>query len=288
NARPHFGRVLRYSGPLGLATVVAVIASSADIVVVGGYLNPISLGVYYAAITIASVLSALFVAPLTTTLFAEASFSHQRVEELTRGTALALRFTAFTVLPASFLAAAIAGQLFELFSGGSGYSAGIPSLQLITVFYVFAVVQLVLFSVLQGVGRTKAVLVVGLVTAFSEIGLSVSLVPGFGLIGAAASRVAVMVLGSLVSVYLMRGYLGGFTNYLFLAKAFVSSSIPAVVVYALTTFVSSKTITLLPYALIGLVLFLGCERGLKLVSPEDKEFLNQSMPAQIRWVSRLL
>jgi O-antigen/teichoic acid export membrane protein len=287
-AQRSFGRVMRYSGPLGVATVVAVVTSSADIVVVGGYLDPVSLGIYNAAVTIASVISQLFVVPLTTTLFAEASFSHRSKEELTRGTALALRFTAITVLPASFLAAAVAGQLFVLFSGGSGFASGIPALEMITVFYVFAVVQLVLFSVLQGVGKTKAVLVVGLITALSEIGLSVSLVPGFGLFGAAASRVTVMVLGALISIYFMRDYLKGYSDYPFLAKALLSSGIPAVVVYALSTFVSSRVITLLPYGLIGVVLFLGCARGLRLVSGEDRAFLNQAMPSQLRWVSRLL
>jgi hypothetical protein len=68
----------------------------------------------------------------------------------------------------------------------------------------------------------------------------------------------------------------------------VSSSIPALVVYVLSIFVSSRVMTLLPYGLVGVVLFLGCARGLKLVSAEDRTFLNQAIPPQLKWVSRLL
>jgi hypothetical protein len=115
----------------------------------------------------------------------------------------------------------------------------------------------------------------------------VSPLPGYGLVGAAASRVTVMIVGAALAAYFTRNYLRGFKDYLFLAKALLSSAVPAVVVFGLSTLVSSRTITLLPYALIGIVLFLGCARGVKLVSPEDKAFLNQSMPSQIRWASRL-
>ena len=130
-----YGGILRFAAPLGIATLVATLASSADIVVVGGYLNPVSLEVYNATVVISSVISSLFVIPLSTAVFAESAFSSETHAEVSRGVSLALRFLLLTVLPASLFAAAAAPQLFYLFSGGGTFAEGIPYLELITLFY---------------------------------------------------------------------------------------------------------------------------------------------------------
>lgn len=286
--RPHYGKVMRYAAPLGLASLVAAVASNADIVVVGGFLTPVSLGVYNATVVVSSVLSSLFVVPLVTALFAETSFSSSSPIDVSRGFALALRFGMLTVLPASLFAAAVAPQLFYLFSGGGVYAQGIPYLQLITLFYVFLAVQTIAIYVLQGVGRTREVLVIGLITALGEIGLSVSLVPILGLTGAAISRVVIMVAGCAISLVFMRAYLKGAINYSFLAKALASSGVPAVVVFMLSSMLSARLISLLPYTIIGAVLFFGCARVLRLLSTEDKSFVTHLLPSRLEWIARLL
>ena len=96
DAGPHFATVARYSFPLGLANIVSVVANNADIVVVGGYLNPYALAVYNATITISGVLAAFFVTPLVTTLFAETSLSSEKTNELRLGTRLSIRFLLMT------------------------------------------------------------------------------------------------------------------------------------------------------------------------------------------------
>ncbi|MDG6998486.1 MAG: oligosaccharide flippase family protein, partial [Nitrososphaerota archaeon] len=70
-----YSTVLKYSYPIGVAALIAAVASSADIIVVGGYLNPVSLGVYNAAVTISTILSAVLVGPLTTAFLPEVSSS---------------------------------------------------------------------------------------------------------------------------------------------------------------------------------------------------------------------
>ena len=49
-------------------------------------------------------------------------------------------------------------------------------------------------------------MIVGAITAATDILIAISLVPMFGIIGAAVSKVAVFLIGSLVSVYLLRNY----------------------------------------------------------------------------------
>jgi O-antigen/teichoic acid export membrane protein len=287
--KPHYGRAMRYAYPLGLASVVGAVAGNADIVVVGGYLNLGSLGVYNAAIQISSVLSAFFVNPLITALFAEASFSSESEQELKIGTSLAIRFSLVTLLPASLLAAAMSPQLFDLFSGGrASYLQGIPYLQLITLFYVFAAVQTVAISILQGVGRTRQVLIVGTIAALGEVGLSASLVPSLALAGAAYSRVAIFVVGCGLSLYYIRQYLPRGGGFGFLARALLASAIPAAVMYLLSVSISSRVITLLPYTMLALALFAASARVLKLLSTEDKAYLEHLLPASLTWVLKLL
>jgi O-antigen/teichoic acid export membrane protein len=287
-AAPHFRRVLKYAAPLGVAGVVTGVAANADIVVVGGVLNPISLGVYNATVLVSSVISSLFVYPLVTALFAETSFSSETAAAVSRGTTLALRFGTLTVLPASLFAAAVASQLFDLFSGGGTYTQGIPFLQIIVVFYIFYAVQAISIYVLQGVGKTKQVLIIGVITALGELGMSISLVPSLGLAGAAYSRVTIMVVGAAISLYFMRGYLKGATSLNFLSKALLSSAVPAAVVFALSTLVSNRILTLLPYTVLGVLLYLGCARAFKLLSDEDRSFVAHLLPEKVQWIVRML
>lgn len=288
SSRHQYRRVLRYATPIGLAGIIGALASNADIVVVGGFLDPVSLGVYNATVVISTVMSSLFVAPLSIALFAEAAFSSETNTEVSKGVSLALRFVMLTVLPASLFAAAVAPQLFYLISGGGAFGRAIPFLELITLFYIFFAVQTVAIYVLQGVGRTRQVLAIGLFTAIGEIGLSVSLVPDLGLAGAAASRVVVFLVGCTASLYFMRPFLKGAFDFNFLTKAVISAGVPSVIVYALSSMVSNRTLTLVPYTILGLVLFFGCARVLKLLSDEDKSFAAHLLPVSLRWVAKIL
>ena len=283
--RPYYSQVMRYAYLLGLAGIVVAVAGNADIVVVGGYLSLGPLGVYNAAIQISSVLSAFFVAPLVTALFAEASLSSKSEGELKQGTGLALRFSMVTLLPASLLAAAMAPQLFGLFSGSGSYNQGIPYLQVITLFYTFTAIQTIAISVLQGVGKTREVLAIGAITALGEVALSASLVPGYGLAGATLSRVAIFVVGCGLSLFYIRSHLPNIGSR-FIAKALTGAVVPSAAVYALTTLVSDRVLTLVPYTLLGAALFVGCAKALKLLTQEDRVYLSHLVPGQLQWVLR--
>ncbi len=288
NPKGHYKEILRYSAPLGLAGLVAVVASSADLVVVGGYLDPLSLGVFNAAVTIASLLSSLFVYPISTALFAEVSSSSHIPEHISAGTRLALRFMILAVLPASLLTASLSNQLMLLFSGGGEYASGIPELQLITSFYIFLAVQVVMLNVLQGIGKSRSVLIIGASTAITDIVLAIALVPRFGLFGAATSRVAVMVLGSIISLYFLKDHLKGSVSRKFLAKGVVASLAPSIIVLFLSSQVSARVLTLVPYSIIALAVFLVSVKSMSILNDDDRRFVEHLLPAKLRWVAKHL
>jgi O-antigen/teichoic acid export membrane protein len=276
-----YSTILRYAMPLGVAGIIAVFATSSDSVIVGGYLNPSSLGIYQAAITISSVLGVVALTPLTTALFPELS-SSQNHGDVSYGIRLAFRFATLAILPASLFVASVSSQLLELFTGGGVYLAGSLTLQLIGIFYVFIAIQTILLVLLQAVGKTLQVIVVGVITAATDIGVAMILVPHFGLAGAVASKVAVSLDGTFVSLYLTRIYLKNLDKSVFYVKGAIAATIPFVIVFVLSLSLSSRVLTLIPYAPLYVLLFLVCVKWLRLISPEDRTFLRHTLPGSLR------
>ena len=118
-----YGSILRYSFPLAIAGILIVATQNSDLVVVGGYLNPISLGIYNAVITILTFLTYILLTPLVTAILPEASSSSKSFEKISNGLRLSLRFVFLGILPASLFIAAVSPQLLFLFSGRSSYLA---------------------------------------------------------------------------------------------------------------------------------------------------------------------
>ena len=277
-----YASIFRYTFPLGLAGILIVATQNSDLAVVGGYLNPFSLGVYNSVITISSFLSFVLLTPLITAIFPEASSSSTNSLQISNGLRLAFRFIFLGVLPASFFVAATSPQLLLVLSGQPSYLAGSISLELIAAFYSLLVVQTVVYSVLQAIGRTFHVLLITLTATVAEICGSIMLVPDFGLFGAALARVLGALFGAVVSIYLARGLLVKRENQGFYWKAAFSALFPFSIILYFSNFVSPATVTLVPYSLIWGALFLFCIRAFKLLNNEDRVLLSHILPGGLK------
>jgi O-antigen/teichoic acid export membrane protein len=279
--------IIRYSIPLGIAAIITAFSSYSDSVVVGGYLNASSLGVYQAAVQASTVLGIIAVTPLTTALFPEISGSRTG-GDISNGVRLAFRFISLAVLPASLLVAALSVQLLDLFTSGGVYLTGALTLELIGLFYVFVAMQMVLLILLQAVGKTFEVIIVGIVAASTDLLVALVLVPHFGLAGAVTSKVAVSLDGAAVAIYICRGFMRAMDSWSFYVKAAVSSLVPFVLILALSHYFSSKLLTLLPYGLVFSVIYLVCIRQLKVLSLEDRNYLIHILPGRLQKLAALL
>jgi stage V sporulation protein B len=193
------------------------------------------------------------------------------------------------LIPVSFALVGLSKQMIRLFSGGAAsYIAANPSLQLMSFFFLFVAMQGILTSLLLSTGKTTQVMLIGIVTVALDLALSVLLVPNLGILGAATSRILVDVAGFLMAVYLTKSYLTGVADIGFHAKVFVASFIMLGVLFSLSKFVSNRTLTLIPYALIGGVVLLLCARGLRLLTEEDKRHLEHFMPVILSRLMHLL
>jgi O-antigen/teichoic acid export membrane protein len=282
-------QVLRYSIPLGIAGIVTVATGAADPIVVGGFLSEAQLGAYYAAIAISGGLGVLLFTPLNTAFFPETSSNANDPSKLSAGLGLAFRYTALALIPVSFALVGLSKQMIRLFAGGvSSYLLANPSLQMMSGFFLFVAMQGILTSLLLSTGKTTQVMLIGIVTVVLDLALSVLLVPSFGLLGAATSRTLVDVAGFLMALYLTRSYLRGIGDMWFQIKLVASSLVMLGVLFGMSKFISNRALTLVPYSLIGVAVLLVCARGLRLLTEEDKLYLEHFMPRSVSRVMRQL
>jgi O-antigen/teichoic acid export membrane protein len=279
-----YSDILRYSSPLAIAGILTVVTQNSDLIVVGGYLNPISFGIYNAVVTISTFLTSVLLTPLVTAILPEASSSSKDLKQLSNGLRLAFRFIFLGVLPASLFVAATSPQLLLVFSGQSSYLQGSLSLELIAAFYSLLALQTVIYSVLQALGRTLYVLLITVATTSVELGGSLLLVPYVGLLGAAVARVSAALIGVFVSMYLSRELLlkKREKHNRFYLKAISSAALPFFVILFLTSFFSHNVFTLIPYAIGGSFLFLLCIRTLKVLNSEDRALLGHIFPGRLK------
>jgi stage V sporulation protein B len=275
-------QILKYSLPLGIAGILTVITGAGDPIIVGGFLSQAQLGEYFVAIAISGGLGVILFTPLNTAFFPETASVARDPKRLSEGLRLAFRYTLFALIPVSFALAGLSTQVIKLFSGSSpSYFAADFPLQLMSVFFLFVAMQGILTSLLLSTGKTIQVMLIAAVTVVLDLGLSVLLVPNFGLLGATTSRILVDIAGFLVALYLTRNYLRGVADLKFQAKLFITSIILFAVLSSLSTFISDRVLTLVPYSIIAGIILLLCARGMKLVTEEDKKHLERVIPPRI-------
>jgi O-antigen/teichoic acid export membrane protein len=276
-----YSTVMKYSLPLAVAGMLAIISTNGDGIILGYYTS--TLGAYNVVVQISTVLSLVLVIPLTTALLPEVSSSSGIDSEISNGARLSIRFFVLGLLPASLLMAALSSQLIDIFSGGqSAYLLGVGALEIISSTALFTGLALALFALLQAIGRTVQVLVSGAVVATADLALSLVLVPHLGIIGAATSKALVAIISTSLGIYFARKYLNNLDSSSFYVKSIVASSVPFVVILILSDLVSSRALTIVPYTLLGVLLFVLCLRVLRLITPEDKSFVSHFLPRKMQ------
>ena len=274
-------QILKYSIPLGIAGIVTVATGAADPLVVGGVLSVTELGAYNTAIAISGGLGLIFFTPLNTAFLPETSSRALDARKLSTGLRLAFRYSVLALIPVSLGLAALSTQMMDLFTGGgSSYLVANVSLQLMSVFFVFVAMQGIPTSILLSTGRTTQVMLIGIATVVMDIGLSELMVPSFGLVGAATSRILVDLAGFVMTVYLTKSYFKNVVDVGFYAKVIISSLIVFGVLASLSEFVDDSLMSLIPYIFIGGGVLYLCVRLMGILTEEDKKYIEHFVPAK--------
>jgi stage V sporulation protein B len=275
--------ILRYAVPLGIGSIVFSIANYADQIFVGGFLSAVALAVYSAAVLVSTAIGSVLFLPINTTFLPEAA-RIESTRELANGLRLAIRFGVLTILPASMIQAGLSAQVLALFSGSSTYIAGTESLQALSLLFVFVPLQGITTSLLQATGETLKAMFVGLSMVAAVVLLSIALIPPFGILGASLANALISVVGFVVGAYYTKRYLFLSATFIFYLKVLLGSFAALAVTLALTIFVSNRTLSLIPYSIVGLVVFLASVKALGVITEEDRNYFSHVMPASLRWL----
>ncbi len=282
---PHreYSSVIGYIAPLELAGAVNIASTYSDRVVVGGYQGATSLGIYNVAVMISNVLSVVLLLPLNTAFLPEVSSSTKSSEEVASGVKLAIRYAGLAIVPSSFAVAAMATQLLKLFSGQSLFLAGTVPLEILAMLFIFTALQGLLSSLLQALGKTTQVLIMGGAMVATDIGLALVLVPILGISGAAVSDALVGVVGFGVGLWFARPYISNLKiDYAYFVKVFMGSFVVFLILSSLSVFVSSRPLSLIPYTVLGLAVYLGILKATRALGKEDKQYLMHFVPSGLR------
>ncbi len=167
-------------------SMTALVQGRSDAIIIGGYLDPTSVGLYAVGGEVGSLASTELLEPISRALFAGFSSAQRTGDGIGQAYLRAIAVVALLVLPASAGIALIAPALMHL-AFGERWDAAVPLVQVfacIGVFRVGGTISAVLLTA-QGVPHI-AFRIEAVVTVVRLAALLVA-VPVFGLIGAAAA-----------------------------------------------------------------------------------------------------
>jgi peptidoglycan biosynthesis protein MviN/MurJ (putative lipid II flippase) len=131
-------------------------------------------------------------------------------------------------------------------------------------------------------GNTWYVFLVSSSTVILEIFLSLALVPKIGLIGAGLGRALSGLIGGIIGLYYARKF-AYLPERSFVMKVLLSSILPSAFISAMSTFISNHLITIVPYSIAGLALFLLSLRLFRVLAMQDIAILEDALPKMLRF-----
>lgn len=195
------------SAPLVLAEGLYLLLLNTDIVLLGYFVDPNEVGVYFAATRITNLIVFIYfaVAALAVPKFAElhAAGDHQKLQSFVSNI---IRWIFWPTLAAAALLLLCGDFALDLF--GQGFDAGFPLLAILMLGFIARASTGPIEYLLNMTGHQNATAAVYGAAAALNLVLNLVLVPRFGLIGAAAATAGSLVFASLCLYVLVRRRLG--------------------------------------------------------------------------------
>ena len=186
----------------------------------------------------------------------------------------AMRVMAFIALPIALGLAAIAGVIVPLIYG-SAFAAAVPPATILLASAAVPALSTVGSAVIYGMGRNRFFLISISAAAAIMIVTGFTVIPWFGLIGAALARMATQIFLVMLFIWYMDRRLNCPTPLKHLALIMLSASLCAAVAFALVHLIES------PYSLVVAIpmaafVYLACIRALGALPRDDTEKLKKA------------
>ncbi|THF55028.1 lipopolysaccharide biosynthesis protein [Ollibium composti] len=201
-----FGHWFAVSLPIFLVESFFFLLTNADVLMVGFYLKPDDVGIYFATVKTLALVHFVYFAVKAGAATRYAEFTHGEPEKLA---AFARETVSWTFWPSLAMAAAVltlGEPMLSLF--GPGFAAGYPLLFLLVLGVVARAAVGPCESLLTMSGNQNICAAVYAIALVLNIGLTIVLIPQFQLWGAAASTTLAMVFEAAALSFTVRRRLG--------------------------------------------------------------------------------
>ena len=284
NLKGTLSKLLRFSFPLYLASVVSFLYSYYDRVVVLAFLPLSDVGVYDVAYKVFSVLVA-FTAPFSSALFPYYGSAYGRNDHESMSSAMtrASKYSALIFSPLILGLFATSRPVITLFAGQQ-YEGGYTVLSILCLFALVYSVSPAFSNLLLIYGKTGTILLLSLLSVMVSL-TALPLLRFLGLNGLALMKGFSLLVSFTLSLHVLSKVVNIRLDRLALLKTFSSSTIMALVVLAVEQLYYSRF--LLPfYVALGGVVYTFLLRLFKVLDGEDLALLQQVFGGKIGLVVR--
>jgi len=274
--------LLQFSLPLFLSSLALLILSQADIIILASATSDYALvGVYSMAVRSLLALSVIW-QPIMVTIFPiiSARFGLQNPKGVSNALKIASRYLSYTIIPSCVLLATVAPTALNVFYGPN-YVSGATALSILAISIIILTLFTLVTTTLTAIGKTKQVLQINLVSAFSAVVLLLSLVPLFGIIGAAITRLVVQAISLMIAAYILKKYVSVQLD----REALWKSAIASIITIPFLFVLESRMTKGFPVAqvlaieiLVAGLIYVASLYVLKALNSQDFELLRQFFP----------
>jgi O-antigen/teichoic acid export membrane protein len=190
------------------------------------------------------------------------------------------------MVPLAFGLLATARPALTLFVG-QAYVGGAAPLMILSGIFGITVVAVALGPMVVAIGETRLASLITITTLVVSLVTAAVLTPLFGMLGAAASRGVIMILGLALWIFFLRKKMPVHIDLDAVKKSFAAGAVMVFAVMGLEAGLYSKYF-LPAYVVVGGVVYLAMLRVLKAVRQDDIDLIKKYLPPQLAFASNLL
>ena len=284
--------IFSFTVPILLSSIITYGANYIDRLVVAGMIGLTNLGVYNLALMVSSSVNVI-VYPFSRILLPKFSELFGRgeqnsINERVRASSLLL---VYFYTPIAIGIAALSGPVLNLL-GGKIYAFGSFSLSIILFFSAAFITSNILFQAVASIRKTKVFIITSSVALSSNAIVSLALIPIFGIEGAALGLSSVFA-STFIILYHFAKKLGLVKfDFVGIIKIWASAGLMYCAITAMKYYSELHNIfavfSLPLYVLMGMVIYLGGTKLLKVFNRSDKELVRSLIPKKFFKFQNLL
>jgi O-antigen/teichoic acid export membrane protein len=199
--------IMSFSLPLFISSIANFILNQVDVLILASItLNFFQVGIYSVVTKSLSSLQ-IIIQPVAVTIFptiaAIYGFQNEKIKFVIEKTS---RYLFYTIIPTCIVLIVIGSTALEVFYGPE-YASGAISFAILSFTTILLAFYTLFITALTAIGKTRQVLTINLISAFSVLTLLISLIPLFNSIGAATARLFSQLIGLILTIYISHKYL---------------------------------------------------------------------------------